>query len=486
MTFPFSTLMVQGTSSDAGKSTIVAALCRLLARNGIKVVPFKPQNMALNSAATQDGGEIGRAQALQAQAAGLAPHTDMNPVLLKSSSNDGAQIIIRGKVLCNMNARAYYEYKPIAMKSVLESYGRLRKDFDVIIVEGAGSPAEVNLRERDIANMGFAEAVNCPVILVANIDRGGLFASIIGTLACLSENERNRVIGFVINRFRGDLSILQPGISWLERQTGKPVLATLPYLHGLVLDSEDAIQTSQQNRGLFRVLVPVLSRISNHTDFDALRAHPEVDLQFVGQGKSLSKADLIILPGSKNTRSELDLLRSEGWDVEIKKHLRYGGKVIGICGGFQMLGHIVSDPYGVEGPAGESAALGLLDMNTTLHLEKHLKNVVGHCAFADAVVNGYEIHMGISQGPALGRPAFQINDRGEGAISVDNQILGTYLHGLFDNKDACSALLSWAGLQTDVIVDLMQLREDSLNRIADAAEPLMDALLALNLDNQPI
>ena len=259
-----STLMVQGTTSDAGKSTVVAALCRLLKRQGVRVVPMKPQNMALNSAVTEDGGEIGRAQALQAQAAGLLPHTDMNPVLLKPSSDTGAQVIIHGKVRSDMNARDYHSYKIVAMKAVIESYERLQQQYDCIIVEGAGSPAEINLRDRDIANMGFAEAVDCSVVLVADIDRGGVFAHFVGTLSCLSESERNRIIGFVINRFRGDISLLEPGLRWLEQQTGKPVLAVIPYLHGLTLDAEDAIQSSQVGTGQFRIIVPAIPRISNH------------------------------------------------------------------------------------------------------------------------------------------------------------------------------------------------------------------------------
>ena len=332
MNFPFKTLMVQGITSDAGKTTVVAALCRLLARQNVNVVPFKPQNMALNSAVTEDGGEIGRAQALQAQAAGLKPHSDMNPVLLKPSSDTNAQIIIHGKVKAAMNAHDFHHYKTTAMQAVLESYQRLCNRFDCIIVEGAGSPAEVNLRDRDIANMGFAESVDCPVILIADIDRGGVFAHIVGTLACLSESEQRRIIGFVINRFRGDISLLKPGLDWLEKQTGKPVLTVLPYLHGLFLDAEDAVQVQQKVKGNFRIVVPVFPRISNHTDFDALRAHPDIDLQFIGPGQLIPPADLIILPGSKNTRADLDWLQKQGWDSAIKKHLRYGGKLMLMAG----------------------------------------------------------------------------------------------------------------------------------------------------------
>ncbi|WP_426117363.1 cobyric acid synthase [Massilia sp. PWRC2] len=481
MAFPYPTLMVQGTTSDAGKTTVVAALCRLLKRDGVKVAPFKPQNMALNSAVTADGGEIGRAQALQAIAAGVDATTDMNPVLLKPSSDTGAQVIIHGKVRADMEARDYHHYKTVAMQAVLQSHQRLCAQYDAIIVEGAGSPAEINLRDRDIANMGFAEAVDCPVILVADIDRGGVFAHIVGTLSCLSESERARTIGFVINRFRGDISLLQPGLDWLEAQTGKPVLAVLPYLHGLFLDAEDAVQPVQASQGAFRVVVPSLPRMSNHTDFDALRAHPDVDLRFVRQGEPIPPADLIILPGSKHTRADLAWLQLHGWPHRIAQHLRYGGKVIGICGGFQMLGTSVIDALGVEGSAGESAALGVLDIVTEMGTVKRLQQVSGHCAFDEhkAAVSGYEIHMGSSRGAAMALPAFIIDGRAEGARSDDGQVLGTYLHGLFDTPQSCAALLRWAGLESDASIDTVALREASLERLADATQPLFDALVAL-------
>ena len=472
--------MVQGTTSDAGKTTVVAALCRLLARQGVSVAPFKPQNMSLNSAVTVDGGEIGRAQALQALAAGLKPHTDMNPVLLKPSSDTGAQVIIQGKAYATMNASDYHQYKAVAMGAVLDSYRRLQQQYDAVIVEGAGSPAEINLREHDIANMGFAEAVDCPVILVADIDRGGVFAHIVGTLACLSATEQARIIGFVINRFRGDISILKPGIDWLEAKTGKPVLEVLPFLKGLYLDAEEAVVSSQQTQGKFRVVVPVFPRISNHTDFDALRANPEIDLCFVREGQPIPNADLIILPGSKSTRHDLAWLMKQGWKQAIKKHLRYGGKLIGICGGFQMLGHTISDPLAVEGEAGVSEGLGLLDIDTELTQEKCLLQVTGQCTFNPAVVTGYEIHMGVSRGDSLANPAFYIADRPEGAISADGQVLGTYVHGLFDHADACSALLAWAGLQNAHAIDVAALREASLDRIATESVPLLDALMRLH------
>ena len=316
---------------------------------------------------------------------------------------------------------------------------------------------------------------------MADIDRGGVFAHIVGTLSCLSDSERARTIGFVINRFRGDIKLLEPGLEWLEQQTGKPVLAVLPYLHGLFLDAEDAVQPVQASKGAFRVVVPSLPRMSNHTDFDALRAHPDVDLHFVRQGEPIPKADLIILPGSKNTRGDLEWLRAQGWPKEIARHLRYGGKVIGVCGGFQMLGRSVTDPLGIEGKAGDSDALGLLDMVTEMTADKRLVQVRGTCAFdADgAAVAGYEIHMGTSTGGALESPAFLIDGRPEGARSADDQILGTYLHGLFDTPEASGALLRWAGLHSDHTVDTSALREASLDRIADATQPLLDALVAL-------
>ena len=472
------TLMIQGTTSDAGKSVMVAGLCRLLARRGVRVAPFKPQNMALNSAVTVDGGEIGRAQAVQAQAAFLEPHTDMNPVLLKPNTDIGAQVIIHGRAVANMDARSYHAYKPIAMQAVLESYQRLCAAYDLVLVEGAGSPAEINLRDNDIANMGFAEAVDCPVWLVSDIDRGGVFAHLYGTLALLSPSEQARITGFIINRFRGDVSLLTPGLDWLNRETGKPTLGVLPYLHGLHLEAEDALPRESSvatDAAPLRVAVPVLARISNHTDLDPLRLHPQVDLRWVRTGETMPPADLIILPGSKSTRGDLQRLREQGWDAAIYRHLRYGGKLIGICGGFQMLGRWVHDPNGLEGEPGSGPGLGLLDFETTLEAEKQLRRVEGRLTLADAYVVGYEIHAGVSHGSALTNPAIQINDgRPDGAMSADGQILGTYLHGLFDAASARDALLNWAGLHVRETPDYRQLREDGINRLADAIEAHLD------------
>ena len=471
------TLMVQGTTSDAGKSTLVTALCRWLLRQGVGVVPFKPQNMALNSAVTADGGEIGRAQAVQAQACRLVPHTDRNPVLLKPNSDTGAQVIIHGRAVTSMNAVAYHDYKAIAMQAVLASHQRLSAAYPVVMVEGAGSPAEINLRAGDIANMGFAEAVDCPVILVADINRGGVFAHLVGTLELLSPSEQARVKGFVINRFRGDIALLQPGLDWLEARTGKPVLGVLPYVTDLHLEAEDGIDVRQaaKHERVLKVIVPVLPRISNHTDFDPLRLHPQVDLQFIGPGQPIPPADLIILPGSKSVRGDLAQLRERGWDTAIARHLRYGGKLIGICGGLQMLGAQVHDPLGLEGPAGSSPGLGLLEYATVLEADKQLRNVTGTLTLEQAPVSGYEIHAGVTQGAALEQPAVQLDDgRCDGAISADGQVLATYLHGLFEGSESCAALLRWAGLADAQTIDYQALRERDIERLADLVEKHLD------------
>jgi adenosylcobyric acid synthase len=469
--------MVQGTTSDAGKSILVTGLCRVLVRKGISVAPFKPQNMALNSAVTPEGGEIGRAQALQAIASNIATHTDMNPVLLKPSSDTKAQIIIHGKAAADMEATDYHAYKTTAMTAVLESWQRLQSQYQAIMVEGAGSPAEINLRDRDIANMGFAEAVDIPVIIVADIDRGGVFAHITGTLNLLSKSEQDRVVGFVINRFRGDISLLQSGIDWLEEHTGKPVLGVLPYLMNLQLDAEDAIDIDQMqvSDDALKVIVPVLGRISNHTDFDALRSHPQVDLSFIGPGQAIPGADLIILPGSKNVRQDRQWLQDNGWDKAIQKHLRYGGKVLGICGGYQILGQDISDPEGLEGPAGTSTGLGLLPVSTTLDADKQLRTITGTLSGSGVAVSGYEIHCGVSTVHEALQPFAELEDqRADGCISQDGMIAGTYLHGLLDTAEACTAVLRWAGLEKPLSFDRAAQREKEIDRLADCIEEHMD------------
>ena len=472
------TLMVQGTTSDAGKSTLVAGLCRVMHRRGVRVAPFKPQNMSLNSAVGADGGEMGRAQALQAQAAGIEPTSDMNPVLLKPNSDTGAQVIIQGRAVGELNAAQYHDYKRIAREAVLASYERLADAYELILVEGAGSPAEINLRAGDIANMGFAEAIDCPVLLIADIDRGGVFAHLVGTLALLSESERARVIGFVINRFRGDQALLQPGLEWLEAHTGRPVFGVLPYLPGLHLDAEDAISrvpSGEPAASALRVLVPLLPRIANHTDFDPLRQHPQIDFRYVQDAKDLGGADLVILPGSKSVRADLAWLHEGGWARYLEHHLRYGGKVIGICGGFQMLGERIADPEGIEGAPGESAGLGWLKIQTVLYQEKQLRNVSGRLTFDGARVRGYEIHMGQSTGGALDRPALLLDEgRADGAVSVDGQILGTYVHGLFEEPSASAALLRWAGFAVPLALDHARRREEMLDGLAVAVESALD------------
>jgi len=472
------TLMVQGCTSDAGKSTVVAGLCRILQRRGTKVVPFKPQNMALNSAVTVNGGEIGRAQAVQAMACGLEPHTDMNPVLLKPNSDIGAQVIIHGKALKEMDAKTYHAYKQEAMGAVLESHQRLREAYDYVMVEGAGSPAEINLRDRDIANMGFAEEVDCPVVLVADIDKGGVFAHLVGTLELLSESEQNRVTGFIINRFRGDIALLQNGLDWLEQRTGKPVFGVINYLHGLHIEAEDGINKNiaggNDDANSVKVVVPVLPRISNHTDFDVLRLHPQIDFQFVELSSEIPPADVVILPGSKSVRSDISHLKQNGWGEYLQKHLRYGGKVVGICGGFQMLGAMIHDPLGLEGDAGSESGFGLLDYETTLEPEKQLKHTTGKL-FGEASVAGYEIHAGVSTGPALENNLLELESgKKEGVVSEDKQVIGTYLHGLFDEAQGREKLLQWMGLEQVEEIDYQAFMEGEIDRLADEMERALD------------
>ncbi|GAL03097.1 cobyric acid synthase [Photobacterium aphoticum] len=471
-------LMVQGTTSDAGKSVLAAGLCRVLARRGIKVAPFKSQNMALNSAVTKDGGEIGRAQAVQAQACRVEPTVHMNPVLLKPNTDVGAQVIVQGKALADMDAVGYHNYKKVVMTPIMESFDLLQQEFETVIIEGAGSPAEINLRENDVANMGFAENADVPVIIVADIDRGGVFAHLYGTLALLSQSEQDRVIGFVINRFRGDIKLLESGLDWLEEKTGKPVLGVLPYIHGLMLEAEDAIDAQQVDAEgeQLRVAVPVLTRVSNHTDFDPLRMHPQVNLQFVGKGEQIPPSDLIIIPGTKSVRSDLAYLKAQGWDQQIARHLRLGGKVMGICGGYQMLGESIADPDGIEGEPGTSTGLGYLQTSTVLAPHKQLKLVNGTLTLPDqptVLVRGYEIHAGVTEGVLNDAPV-SLPDGPDGQLGVDGQVFGTYLHGIFEQQAACDAILQWAGLAATQTPDFDALRERGIDQVADVIEAHMD------------
>ncbi len=489
------TLMVQGTTSDAGKSIMVTALGRILARRQVSVAPFKPQNMALNSAVTADGGEIGRAQAVQAEACLLEPTVDMNPVLLKPNTDIGAQVIVHGKAIGNMDATEYHNYKPELLQQVLQSHERLAQQYQAVLVEGAGSPAEINLRENDIANMGFAEEADCPVVIVADIDRGGVFAHLLGTYELLSETEKARIKGFIINRFRGDVSLLEPGLDWLEERTGVPVLAVIPYVMDLHIEAEDAINQQQKQRDdyqLLKVAVPVYPRASNHTDFDVLRLHPQVDCEFIRDASQFKGADLIVLPGSKNVRGDLAWLKESGWADAIRRHLRLGGKVIGICGGYQMLGEWIHDPEGIESAPGSSEGLALLAMETTLSGAKTLRNVAGRSICGQFAVKGYEIHAGISRGAALDAPLFQIapvdgvqEPVAEGSRNAEDTVIGSYIHGLFDRSELLDHLLQWAGLDGVEAFDYAAFREQQIERLADEVEavwPFEQICKLLSLD----
>lgn len=491
-------LMIQGTTSDAGKSVLVAAVCRILARRGLKVAPFKPQNMALNSAVAVEGGEIGRAQAVQAEAAFLSPSILMNPVLLKPNSDIGAQVIVHGKPIGNMQAQFYHQHKPRLLKEVLTSFEQLQQEFQAVIIEGAGSPAEINLRDRDIANMGFAEAADCPVIIVADIDRGGVFAHLVGTYELLSDSEKQRVKGFVINRFRGDIALLQGGLDWLEQRCGVPVLGVIPYIHDLYIEAEDAIDkrslhTSKNSVNIVAIATP---KAGNHTDMDALRMHPQVNFTWLRDVEQFAGADVLILPGSKQVCGDLQWLKETGWHKAIEKHLRYGGKLMGLCGGFQMLGHSISDPDAIESEVSFIEGLGYLDFTTVLAPEKITRDVFGEHLASGKTVTGYEIHHGRSQGPALSQAVFRIADEktpsqtyGDGALSADGQILGSYIHGLFNEPDFLDELLAWAGLESGQSFNYQQFREQQFNRLADVVEeaiPLDKWLELLSLTGKVI
>jgi adenosylcobyric acid synthase len=439
--------MFQGTGSDVGKSLIVAGLARALTSRGLGVRPFKSQNMSNNAAVTADGGEIGRAQALQARAARVRPSVHMNPVLLKPQSEVGAQIVVQGRVYGTAKAADYQKLKPELMGFVLDSYARLRDEADIVLVEGAGSASEVNLRPHDIANMGFARAANVPVVLIGDIDRGGVIASLVGTKAVIEADDAALVRGFLVNKFRGDPLLFADGMATIARLTGWEPLGLVPYFaDARLLPAEDALALdrapARNPKARLRITVPILPHIANFDDLDPLEAEPAVELTRVRPGAALpGDADLVILPGSKATIADLAALREAGFDVDIAAHRRRGGMVLGLCGGYQMLGGVIRDPDGIEGPAGSAQGLGLLDIDTVLSGDKRLEPVTG--TTTDGIpVRGYEMHMGLTQGPDCARPFARLADGSpEGAVSADGQVIGSYIHGLFSDDRQRSAWL---------------------------------------------
>jgi adenosylcobyric acid synthase len=482
--------MFQGTGSDVGKSVLVAGLARAFTLRGLRVLPFKPQNMSNNAAVTTDGGEIGRAQALQALACEAEPHTDMNPVLLKPQSDTGAQIVLQGKVVGTAEAASYQSRKALFMNAVMESYDRLAARADLVLVEGAGSPAETNLRHGDIANMGFATVARTPVILIGDINRGGVIASLVGTHEVLSSEDRALIRGFIINKFRGDVSLFNEGLKDISTRTGWPSFGVLPWLSAVTrLPAEDAVvleQDEPRRGGAFRIAVPMLSRISNFDDFDPLRAEPGVELRFVPPGTPLPfDFDLIVLPGTKSTLADMNFLRMQGWDIDIKAHYRRGGAVLGICGGYQLLGKRIADPQGIEGPVGETEGLELFDAETILHPGKHLGRVHGTGPEGE-VFSGYEIHNGRTEGPATTRPLMMIDGKPHGARSADGRVMGCYIHGLFDRADFRRAFLARLGGTNSSSVDHTTHISGALDEIAEAMERCLDLDAMISLAKQGI
>ena len=442
-------LMIQGAGSNVGKSMLVAGLCRAYARRGLRVRPFKPQNMSNNAAATPDGGEIGRAQALQAQACGIAAHTDMNPVLLKPESETGAQVVVQGQRLTTVRARDYAALKPQLMAAVLDSFTRLGTDADLVLVEGAGSPAEVNLRAGDIANMGFAQAARVPVVLAGDIDRGGVIAQMVGTQAVLDPADAALIRGFLINKFRGDVRLFDDGYDLIQTRTGWQGLGVVPWFSAAHrLPAEDAADLrARAGSGAYRIIVPQFARIANFDDLDPLMQEPGVSVDVIAPGRPLPvDADLIILPGSKSTIADLALIRAEGWDIDIRAALRHGARVLGLCGGYQMLGHSIADPGGIEGPPGQVAGLGLLDVATVMTPDKRVRQTTARHVASDTAVQGYEIHIGRTTGTDCARPMFQIAGAPEGAISADGRVMGSYLHGAFTADGFRAAFLQGLGV----------------------------------------
>ena len=477
-------LMFQGTGSDVGKSLIVAGLCRAYARRGLSVRPFKPQNMSNNAAVTIDGGEIGRAQALQARASGVAPSVHMNPVLLKPQSDIGSQVVVQGRVVGAARAREYQALKPKLMGAVVDSFARLKREADLVLVDGAGSAAEINLREGDIANMGFARAVACPVVLIADIDRGGVFAQILGTKAALAADDAATVAGFIVNKFRGDASLFESGMATIAERTGWRGFGLIPFFPAAArLPAEDAFGLANRRARAdapVTVAVPMLSHIANFDDFDPLKLEPAARLAFVHPGEPIPVCHLIILPGSKATIADLAYLREQGWHIDLFAHVRRGGRVLGICGGYQMLGRRVADPNGLEGPVGAVEGLDLLDVETTLSGEKTLEHVEGACVVNGAPFAGYEMHVGKTHGPDCARPMLSFADgRRDGAISADGRVMGAYVHGLFTVDRQRKAWLSALGASSEI--DYEATVDRTLDELADHLEAHLDCDAMLKL-----
>ncbi|SDE50354.1 cobyric acid synthase [Limimaricola pyoseonensis] len=440
-------IMIQGAGSNVGKSLIVAGLARAARNRGLAVAPFKPQNMSNNAAVTADGGEIGRAQALQARAAGLEPLIDMNPVLLKPETDTGAQVVVQGRRLTTARARDYARLKPTLLPRVIESFRRLATGRDLIVVEGAGSPAEVNLRAGDIANMGFARAAGVPVVLLGDIDRGGVIAQLVGSHAVLDPEDAALIRGFAVNKFRGDATLFAEGMEIIARRTGWAPLGIIPHFaEAWRLPAEDAAEITARPGGALKIAVPRLGRIANFDDLDPLSAEPGVSVVMVEPGRPLpGDADLVLIPGSKSTIADLAAFRAEGWDIDLRAHLRRGGRVLGICGGYQMLGRGIADPEGIEGAPGRVEGLGLLDVETVMRPEKRLGRSTGHARDSGAPVTGYEIHIGATEGPDTARAWLEIEGRPEGAASRDGRVRGCYLHGLFASDAFRGAFLQELG-----------------------------------------
>ena len=473
-------IMIQGAGSNVGKSMLVAGIARAMSNRGLSVAPFKPQNMSNNAAVTVDGGEIGRAQALQALAARRDSHTDMNPVLLKPESDTGAQIVVQGQRWDTLRARDYGKIKHKLMPKVLESFHRLASSVDLVIIEGAGSPAEINLREGDIANMGFAEAAGVPVILTGDIDRGGVIAQLVGTQAILPEADANMIKGFCVNKFRGDVRLFDGGLSAISEHTGWPSLGVIPWFSDAWrLPAEDVMDIRSHTGGDYKIAVPRLSRIMNFDDLDPLSAEPNVSVEIIEQGRPLpGDADLILIPGSKATIADLAYFRAQGWDIDVQAHVRRGGKVLGICAGYQMLGKTVSDPEGIEGAPQTVDGLGLLDIETVMSPQKTLARTSATYLETGAALEGYEIHLGVTQGADCARPWLNVNGRDEGATSEDGRIRGTYLHGLF-TSDAFRA--DFIGKHADQGSQYGESVQDTLDQLAEHLETHMDLDLLLKL-----